>query len=120
MKNRANKCLSRMKGNFHVRFLGGKGVAILPTYPLNVPDPIKIENTNDVNCYVCHQDKIKEQELALSRKDPHTERHFQEGMNCVSCHSGIVHDEMKNKVLPSRDRCYTCHLDAMSSLVRRD
>ena len=29
-------------------------------------------------------------------------------------------DEMKNKVLPSRDRCYTCHLDAMSSLVRRD
>ncbi|MBR0103127.1 MAG: cytochrome C, partial [Selenomonadaceae bacterium] len=50
----------------------------------------------------------------------HTERHFQEGMNCVSCHSGIVHDEMKNKVLPSRDRCYTCHLDAMSSLVRRD
>ena len=86
----------------------------------NVPDPIKLQNTNEVNCYVCHQDKIKGQELALERKDPHTERHFQEGMNCVSCHTGLVHNESLNKVLPSRDRCYTCHLDAMSSLVRRD
>ncbi len=56
-----------------------------------------------MNCYVYHQDKIKERELALSRKDPHTERHFQEVMNCISCHTGLVHDEMKNKVLPRRD-----------------
>jgi len=40
-ENRANKCLSRMKGNFHVRFLGGKGVAILPTYPLVTTDEQK-------------------------------------------------------------------------------
>ncbi len=82
----------------------------------NVPDPIKIENTNDVNCYVCHQDKIKEAEIAVARKNPHTAKHFENGMNCVTCHTGLVHNDMANKSLPSRNRCYTCHLDAMSSL----
>ena len=26
--------LSRMMGNYHVRFLGGKGAAMPPTYPI--------------------------------------------------------------------------------------
>ena len=82
----------------------------------NIPDPIKVENTNEINCYVCHQDKMKEAELAAARKDPHTAKHFENGMNCVSCHTGLVHNEMVNKSLPSRERCYTCHLDAMGSL----
>jgi len=30
--------LSRMMGNYHVRFLGGKGAAMPPTYPIfNTP-----------------------------------------------------------------------------------
>jgi hypothetical protein len=29
-----NGCLSRMRGNFHVRFLGGKGAVRLLTYPI--------------------------------------------------------------------------------------
>jgi hypothetical protein len=28
------KGLSRVKGNFHARFLGGEAVAILPSYPI--------------------------------------------------------------------------------------
>ena len=32
----AYKCLSRMRGNAHVRFLGGKGVVIPLTYPIAV------------------------------------------------------------------------------------
>ena len=82
----------------------------------NVPDPIKVHDTNEVNCYTCHQDKIKDAEIAGPRKDPHTAKHFENGMNCVTCHTGIVHNDAANQVLPSRERCYTCHLDAMGSL----
>ncbi|MCR5756303.1 MAG: NapC/NirT family cytochrome c [Selenomonas sp.] len=82
-----------------------------------VPDPIKMENPQDkVNCYTCHQDKIMNTEIALKNKDPHTAKHFENGMNCMTCHSGVVHNDAVNMELPSRDRCYTCHLDAMSKL----
>lgn len=83
----------------------------------NIPDPIRVQNTNEVNCYVCHQDKIKESEVAAARRDPHTAKHFENGMNCVTCHTGLVHNEELNKSVPTRDRCYTCHLDAMSTLT---
>ena len=33
-----------MRGNSHVRFLGGKGVAILPTYPILIQDNSPLEN----------------------------------------------------------------------------
>ena len=75
-------------------------------------DPPKAE-AKDVNCYSCHQDKVKTAELAADRKDPHTQWHFENGMNCLTCHSGIVHTEGKNQTLPTRDNCYTCHLDQM-------
>ena len=81
-----------------------------------VPDPIKMENPADVNCYTCHQDKIMNTDLAAANKNPHTAKHFENGMNCLSCHSGVVHNDAKNMVLPGRDSCYTCHLDAMSKL----
>ncbi len=83
----------------------------------NIPDPIKLQNPNEVNCYVCHQDKIRTAEVAAPLKDPHTQKHFENGMNCLTCHKGLVHDEMANKSVPTRDSCYTCHLDAMSTLT---
>ncbi|WP_110954901.1 cytochrome c3 family protein [Anaerosinus massiliensis] len=71
-------------------------------------------DARDVNCYGCHQDKVKNVETAAERKDPHTKKHFDNGMNCLSCHSGLVHDEMKNKTLPSRATCVSCHWDEMN------
>ena len=68
----------------------------------------------DINCYSCHQDKVKNEAAAADRKDPHTKKHFENGMNCLSCHSGVVHDEAKNTKLPDRENCFTCHLDQMN------
>ncbi len=81
-----------------------------------VPDPIKIGDPNDVNCYTCHQDKMLNAETAAAAKDPHTQKHFENGMTCMTCHTGVVHNDNANMYVPSRERCYTCHLDAMSKL----
>lgn len=68
----------------------------------------------DINCFSCHQDKVKmNTERALAAKDPHTVKHFDNGMTCVTCHGGIVHNAKANNLLPSRDNCSNCHLDAM-------
>jgi len=68
----------------------------------------------DINCYNCHQDKVKlNADKALAAKDPHTVKHFDNGMACVTCHSGIVHNTKLNNAAPSRDICARCHLDAM-------
>lgn len=84
----------------------------------NYETPITLSNPNDVNCYSCHQDKMKQNvEMAAATRNPHTGKHFENGMNCLTCHSGVVHDEVANKTLPSRDRCFTCHLDDMSKLT---
>lgn len=80
----------------------------------NVPDPIKMENPNDVNCYTCHQGKMMNVETAAAAKDPHTMKHFENGMTCLTCHTGVTHDTNVNMTVPSRERCYTCHLDSMS------
>lgn len=71
-------------------------------------------DAKDINCYSCHQDKVKtDTQQAADRKDPHTVKHFDNGMNCITCHSGLVHNEKTNKGVPSRDACVTCHLDQM-------
>ncbi|CQR71779.1 Cytochrome c-type protein NapC [Sporomusa ovata DSM 2662] len=71
-------------------------------------------NEHDINCYNCHQDKVKlNVDKALAAKDPHTVKHFDDGMTCVACHSGLVHDTKLNNAVPSRDTCTRCHLDAM-------
>lgn len=70
---------------------------------------------HDINCYSCHQDKVKVNTAkALAAKDPHTIKHFDNGMTCVTCHGGLVHDAKRNNIVPSRDNCTTCHLDAMN------
>lgn len=69
---------------------------------------------HDINCYNCHQDKVKTNtDKALAAKDPHTVKHFDNGMTCITCHSGLVHDTKLNNVVPGRDSCARCHLDAM-------
>ncbi len=71
-------------------------------------------NDRDINCFSCHQDKVKmDTDRALAAKDPHTVKHFSNGMTCITCHSGIVHNEKLNNTLPSRDTCSNCHLDTM-------
>jgi trimethylamine-N-oxide reductase cytochrome c-type subunit TorC len=78
-----------------------------------VPPVIKAEERN-VNCFSCHQDKVKgNAERAFAAKDPHTVKHFDNGMTCVSCHGGLVHNPKANNMVPSRDACTTCHLDQM-------
>jgi nitrate/TMAO reductase-like tetraheme cytochrome c subunit len=68
----------------------------------------------DINCYSCHQDKVKmNADKAAGAKDPHTFKHFGNGMTCVTCHGGLVHNVKLNNAVPSRDTCSTCHLDAM-------
>lgn len=70
---------------------------------------------DDFNCYSCHQDKVKvNTSKALAAKDPHTIKHFDNGMTCVTCHGGLVHDAKRNNAVPRRDNCTTCHLDAMN------
>ena len=82
-----------------------------------VPDPIKMTDAHKkVNCYICHQDKIMNSEVAAKHKDPHTAKHFENGMNCLTCHTGVVHDAKVNMDVPGRERCYTCHLDNMGKL----
>ena len=72
-------------------------------------------DTSEINCYSCHQDKVKTNaEQALAIKSPHTVKHFANGMNCVTCHSGLVHNEKLNQAVPSREQCTTCHLDQMT------
>ena len=74
---------------------------------------IKADERN-INCFSCHQDKVKTNvERALAAKDPHTKKHFDNGMTCVSCHTGIVHNAKINNVGLTRDNCATCHLDQM-------
>lgn len=71
-------------------------------------------NERDINCYNCHQDKVKTNvDKALAAKDPHTVKHFDNGMTCTTCHSGLVHNTKLNTMVPSRDTCASCHLDAM-------
>ncbi|MDD6120350.1 MAG: NapC/NirT family cytochrome c [Selenomonadaceae bacterium] len=77
-----------------------------------VPDPIKMENPDSTNCYTCHQDKVLDAETAAKHNDPHSAKHFENGMTCLTCHSGVVHNDKVNADLPSRDGCYTCHLDS--------
>lgn len=68
----------------------------------------------DINCYSCHQDKVKTNvEKALAARDPHSKKHFDNGMTCVSCHAGIVHDAGLSNAALNRDTCTTCHLDQM-------
>ncbi|WP_371373075.1 cytochrome c3 family protein [Sporomusa aerivorans] len=68
----------------------------------------------DVNCYNCHQDKVKlNTGKALAAKEPHTVKHFDNGMNCITCHSGVVHNSKMNNTVPGRDTCARCHLDTM-------
>ena len=74
---------------------------------------LKADERN-INCYSCHQDKVKmNAPKALAAKDPHTVKHYDNGMTCMSCHSGLVHNVKLNNSLPGRDNCATCHLDAM-------
>lgn len=71
-------------------------------------------DAKDINCYSCHQDKVKTNtEMAAMKKDPHTWKHFDNGMNCISCHGGLVHNQQINNITPNRDNCTTCHLDQM-------
>jgi cytochrome c nitrite reductase small subunit len=77
-----------------------------------VPDPIKMSSPDGANCYTCHQDKMLDADTAAKYNDPHTMKHFENGMNCLTCHSGVVHNDAVNADLPSRDSCYTCHLDS--------
>lgn len=86
----------------------------------NYDTPIVMEHPEKIDCYSCHQDKIKTNtEVAYERKDPHTMKHFENGLNCITCHAGVVHNEQANNTLPTRDRCYTCHLDDMSKLTNK-
>lgn len=67
-----------------------------------------------INCYNCHQEKVKmNTDKAFTAKDPHTAKHFNNGMTCVTCHSGVVHNIQTNNSIPTRDSCESCHLDAM-------
>lgn len=69
---------------------------------------------NDINCYNCHQGKVSTNvDQALSRATPHTVKHIQNGLTCLTCHSGLVHNAKTNNLVPSRDTCVTCHLDQM-------
>lgn len=69
----------------------------------------------DINCYSCHQDKVKtNSDKALAAKDPHSHKHFDNGMTCITCHSGIVHNANVNNVLPNRVTCANCHLETMA------
>jgi nitrate/TMAO reductase-like tetraheme cytochrome c subunit len=71
-------------------------------------------NERDINCFGCHQEKVKlNTDKAFATKDPHTVKHFNNGMTCITCHSGIVHNTMLNNTVPTRDNCESCHLDAM-------
>ena len=84
-----------------------------------VPDSIKMKNpARDVNCYTCHQDKVLDAETAAAHYDPHTAKHFENGMDCMTCHSGVVHNDEKNADIPNRDTCYTCHLDNMKTKLQ--
>ncbi len=75
--------------------------------------PIQAD-ASEIYCYSCHQDKVKTDTARTAvAKNPHTIKHFDNGMNCLTCHSGIVHNEKLNLVLPNRESCATCHLDQM-------
>ena len=66
----------------------------------------------DINCLSCHQDKVNTNvDRALAAKNPHTVKHFDNGMTCISCHTGLVHNAKMNKTVPGRETCVTCHLD---------
>lgn len=68
--------------------------------------------SGDVNCLSCHQDKVSTNiERALAAKNPHTIKHFDNGMNCLTCHSGLVHNSKMNTTTPTRETCVTCHLN---------
>ena len=80
--------------------------------------PIVMKNPDKINCYSCHQDKMKaDTDVASLRQDPHTMAHFENNMTCMSCHAGVVHNNAVNTVLPSRDTCFTCHLDGVGGLA---
>lgn len=106
-----------LKGTIESKWQGTKELAIHITG--TAPEVIKMENpARDVNCYTCHQDKMMDAETAGAHVDPHTLKHFENGMDCMTCHSGVVHNEAKNADLPSRDECYTCHLDNMGTRLK--
>ncbi|MCL1852991.1 MAG: NapC/NirT family cytochrome c [Peptococcaceae bacterium] len=76
------------------------------------PDDITVDE-NDVHCISCHQDKPRKNTSQVRiDKDPHSELHFPE-MTCVTCHTGLTHNKELNKMRPSRDTCFRCHLNEM-------
>lgn len=91
-----------------------KGMREVYVHITGVPETIKADE-RDINCYSCHQDKVKtDLDKALAMKDPHTQKHFSNGMTCISCHSGLVHNVKLNNTVPSRETCSNCHLDQMN------
>lgn len=69
----------------------------------------------DINCLSCHQEKVSTNvEKAGAAKNPHTIKHFDNGMTCISCHGGLVHNDKVNTSTPSRESCISCHLDQMN------
>ena len=69
--------------------------------------------SRDINCESCHQDKPRSNlTQAAVAKDPHSAAHFTD-MTCVTCHTGLTHDESLNTSRPSRDTCFRCHLTDM-------
>jgi trimethylamine-N-oxide reductase cytochrome c-type subunit TorC len=68
----------------------------------------------DINCLSCHQEKVTTNvEKAAAAKNPHTIKHFSNGMTCISCHGGLVHNDKMNTSSPSREACISCHLNQM-------
>ena len=67
--------------------------------------PIKFRGNPGVfnkRCLACHKNKI-------GQNDAHNKTHFDNGMACIDCHVGLVHDDKTNKKPPSRDICRKCH-----------
>jgi trimethylamine-N-oxide reductase cytochrome c-type subunit TorC len=90
-----------------------KGIKEVYLHMVGATANIKADERN-INCFSCHQDKAKTNlEKASAAKDPHTQKHFDNGMTCVSCHAGIVHNGKMNNMTPSRETCSSCHLDQM-------
>lgn len=90
-----------------------KGIKELYVHVTNSHINPKAE-AKDVNCLSCHQDKVSTNiERAFAVKNPHTVKHYDNGMTCLSCHGGLVHNAKVNTTVPSRDACVTCHLDQM-------